>query len=190
LAAQPNGGNLATVGPPPNADQSTEASTDCRLRGVRDLSRAGCWASRISSACQRSTSPSQKALSLAFRAPMARRRHSSARRRNNSMVTFPLRTDRPQPRARSNVNCARQYVNIYGVDKEMFCLVLPLLKDGRDLLRCYLVTNPLLARFRAATHRSSHSPCIRTLTRWGHTKKEMAPPIGASRNSHTNPRNR
>jgi hypothetical protein len=76
-------------------NQSAEASINCRLRGVRDLSRAGCWASRTSSACHRATSPNQKALSLGLRAPTARRRHSSARRRKCSILICFLPADRP-----------------------------------------------------------------------------------------------
>jgi hypothetical protein len=44
----------------------SRASSGRRLSGGRDLSRTDCWASRISSACQRSTSPNQNALSLAL----------------------------------------------------------------------------------------------------------------------------
>jgi hypothetical protein len=37
-------GRLPTGPPLDGDDQSAEASTDCRLRGVRDLSRKACWA--------------------------------------------------------------------------------------------------------------------------------------------------
>jgi hypothetical protein len=52
------------------------------LASGRGTAGAGCR--RFSSACHRSTSPNQNALSRALRAAAARRRHSSARRRNSS----------------------------------------------------------------------------------------------------------
>jgi hypothetical protein len=64
-----------------------------RRLGDWDLSRTGCWAFSTSSARQRSTSPNQKALSLALRASMARRRHSSARRRKCSTLKCFLPAD-------------------------------------------------------------------------------------------------
>jgi len=54
------------------------------LRLARAQRRLTLKLTRPSSACHRSTSPNQKALSLALRAAAARRRHSSARRRNSS----------------------------------------------------------------------------------------------------------
>lgn len=91
-------------------DQSAGANSDSRLGGVRDLSRSGCWVSRVSSACQRATSPNQKALSLALRASMARRRHSSARRRKCSTLTCFLPINRPTsvPPVELN-NCIQSY---------------------------------------------------------------------------------
>ena len=74
--------------------QSAADSSDCRLRGDRDLSRTGCCAFWTSSARHRSTSLNQNALSLALRATEARRRHSSARRRKCSTLTCFLPADR------------------------------------------------------------------------------------------------
>jgi hypothetical protein len=94
---QPGGptGRIAKVGPPITARSIGRGQFGLSPTRRSRLSRSGCWVSRVFSACQRARSPNQKALSLALRAPMARRRHSSARRRKCSTFTCFLPINRP-----------------------------------------------------------------------------------------------